>query len=76
MESWSSSLWVRSRRVSTSRATSFFPFYPPFPFNFPREPHRKELRIFPSSLRSFPDPKHLRFGEENKQSKKQAEIKR
>lgn len=44
-----------------------FPFYPPFPFNFPREPRRRELRIFPSSLWRFPDPKKLRFGEEKKQ---------
>lgn len=44
-----------------------FPFYPPFPFNFPRQPCRRELRIFPSSLWSFPGTKKLRFGEENQQ---------
>lgn len=42
--------------------------HPPLPLNFLREPDIEELRLFPSSFLSFPVPKQLRFGEENKQS--------
>lgn len=41
---------------------------PPLSLNFPREHDKKELRISPSSFVSFPDPKQLRFGGENRRS--------